>query len=391
MDIKKIILFSLLVALGTASFAQTSNLRKAKAGLLKHQELSKDEHLAQLAKGSLEEAKEAIDAAITHDKTKDDPETWTYYALIYAQLANRDKSAEAAETAEEGIKKAVALDTDGKNKENIEAAHGLLGQYKFGIGVTAFNDSDFQKAFTAFDSALQHLPGDTTLTYYSGMAASQAGDYQTAIERYKLLIPMKEFPERLGVLLDIPKFYFSLQDTASALEYAAKAVEEYPDNNAASLQHIQMNLMAGNFEEIIGNIENQIAKDPNDKLLYYYLGIAYGAADNNEKAIELYKKALEIDPDYLEANMNVSAMIINLVRDRLNALNADKTLSNDAYGLKLEELKDEMKAAVPYLEKVVALAPDDVDALKSLKSCFDFLQDEAKSAEIQAKIQALQQ
>ncbi|PRD55842.1 tetratricopeptide repeat protein [Sphingobacterium gobiense] len=395
MNIKKAILFSLLVVAGTTAFAQSSNLRKAKAGLQKFQELQGNnlpaEQLAQLGKKDLEDAKEAIDAAITHDKTKDNPETWTIYALVNANLATLEKSAEAEQAAEEGIQKATALDSDGKHKENITVAGQLLGQFNFGQGADAFNNQDYETAYTTFNRALHYLPGDTTLLYYSGLAAIQNQDYPNAIKRYEELIPQKEFSQHKAVMIDLPKLYLSTKDTTNALEYAAKAAAEYPEDNDASVQNIELNLMTGNEGKIISDIENQIAKDTDNKALYYYLGIAYSASENNDKAIEAYKKAVEIDPNYVEANKNASATIINSVRNQLNALNDDKTLSNNDYSTKVEELKEQIKVALPYLEKVVELDPKDVDALKSLKGYYDFQQNEEKSAETQAKIEALQQ
>lgn len=390
MNIKKAILFSLLVVAGTTAFAQTSNLRKAKAGLQKFQELQ-GAGSAELGKNSLESAKEAIDQAITHDKTKDNAETWTIYALVNANLATLEKSAEAVQAAEEGIKKATELDSDEKNKENIAVAGQLLGQFNFGQGADAFNSQKYDEAYAAFDQALRYLPGDTTLLYYSGLAAIQKQDYPNAIKRYEELIPQKEFSQHKSVMVDLPKLYLSAKDTTNALEYAAKAATEYPEDNDASVQNIELNLMTGNEDKIINDIENQIAKDADNKALHYYLGIAYSASNNNDKAIEAYKKAVEIDPNYVEANKNASATIINGVRDQLNALNEDKTLSNNDYSKRVEELKVQIKEALPYLEKVVELDPNDIDALRSLKGYYDFQQDEAKSAETQAKIEALQQ
>src|SRR5690606_34565126 len=126
MNLKKVILFSLLVAGGTTAFAQNSNLRKAKTGLQEFQKLQGSniahEQLAQLGGKDLLSAKDDRDAEITHDKTKDNPETWIVYALIYSRLVNLEQSDEAEQTAEEGIRKAKELDSEEKNQENISIA-----------------------------------------------------------------------------------------------------------------------------------------------------------------------------------------------------------------------------------------------------------------------------
>ena len=395
MNIKKAIVFSLLVAAGTTAFAQSGNLRKAKAGLQKFQELQANnlpgEQLAQLAKKDLQTAKEAIDAATTHDKTKDNPETWTIYALINANLAVLGKSEDEVQAAETGIQKATELDTDGKNKENIDVAKQLLGQYSFGQGAEAFNSQDYKTAYSAFDKALAYRPGDTTLLFYSGLAASNLEDYQNAIAKFKDLVPEKEFSNHKLVMTELSRLSLLTADTTTALEYAGQAAADYPDDSDIATQNIQLNLIVGNEEKVISDIENQIAKQPDNKTLYYYLGIAYSATNDQEKAIAAYKKAVEIDPDYADANRNASATIINSVRDQLNQLNSDKSLSNSDYATKVAALKEKIKEALPYLEKVVESDPSDIDALRSLKGYYDFQQDEAKSAELQTKIEALQQ
>ncbi len=387
MNVKKAIVFSLLVAAGTTTFAQSGNLRKAKAALQKFEEL-KTAGSAELGKSNLDAAKEAIDLAVAHEKTKEDPDTWTVYALVNANLAATANAAEAATAAQEGIAKAKELDKEGKHAENIKVAGQVLGQFNFNQGVAAWEKQDFKTAYASFDQALTFLPGDTTLTYYSGLAAIQNQDYPNAIEKYKLLIPAKEFSSHKAVMVDLPKLYLSAKDTASAIEYAAQAAQAYPNDNDAAVQNIELNLIVGNEAKVVTDIESQIAKDSNNKSLYYYLGIAQSAANNNDKAIEAYKKAVAIDPNYSDANRNAAATIINGVRDQLNALNDDKSLSNTDYNTKVNALKEQIKEALPYLEKVVELNPADSDALRSLKGYYDFQQDEAKSAEIQAKIDA---
>jgi len=389
MILKKAIMFSLFVAAGsTATFAQTNNLRKAKSSLQKFEEL-KGAGSAALGKSNLTSAQEAIDLAIVHDKTKDDPETWTIYALVNANIATLDNLADAATKATNAIAKAKELDKEGKNASNIATASQMLGQYNFNQGVASWEKQDFKTAYEQFDKVLTYIPGDSTSTYYSGLAAIQNHDYTNAVAKYKLLVPVKEFSAHKSIVVDLPKLYLSLKDTTSALEYAALAAKDYPEDKDAAVQNIELNLIAGKEGKVINDIEAQIQKDPNNKSLYYYLGIAYSAAENNDKAVEAYKKAVAIDPNYADANKNAAATIINGVREKLNALNGDKTLSNNDYNRKVTELKEKIKEALPYLLKSVELDAKDVDALKSLKGYYDFQQDEAKSNELKAKIDAL--
>lgn len=390
MNLRKSILFAgVLFAAGTTTaMAQSGNIKKAKTNYTKFEEL-KAANTAALGKGNLTSAQEAIDAAVVHEKTQNDPEAWTVYSLVYANIANLDKNAEAATKAIEGIKKATELDTDKKHAENIKAAGQTLGQFRFNEGVAAWDKQDYQTAYKEFTGALDYLPGDTTLTYYSGLAAVQNKDYDNAIARYKALVPVKEYSAHKSIMIDLPKLYLSKQDTAAALASAAEAVSAYPNDNAAVVQNIELNLITGNEAKVVSDIEAQIAKDASNKNLHYYLGLAYSTSGQPEKALDAYKKALEIDPNYLEANTNAAVVIMNSGRDELIALNDDKTLQAKDYNAKVAALKEKIARALPYLQKSVEADPKNADALRNLKNFYDFMQDEAKSAETQAKIDAL--
>ncbi len=174
-----------------------------------------------------------------------------------------------------------------------------------------------------------------------------------------------------------------------AITAAAEAVAAYPNDNDAVVQNIELNLITGNEAKIVSDIESQVAKDPQNKSLHYYLGLAYGAAGDTEKSLASYQKALEIDPNYLEANTNAAVVIMNGGREELMKLNEDKSIPTTEYNKRVEGIKGKIAQAVPYLEKSVELDPKNVDALRNLKNYYDFMNDEAKSAEIQAKIEAL--
>lgn len=388
MDIKKAIIFSAIFAASTAAFAQSSNVKKAATNIQEYEKF-RGAGTPQLGTKFLTTAKEAIDLAVVHEKTKDNADAWTYYSLIYSNLANDNKSAEDAKKADEGIKTAKSLDKDGKNKENIGVAEQTLYAFNFNQGVGFWDAQDFKNAYNSFDQALVYVPGDTTLTYYAAIAAIQLQDYPKGIEKYKQLIDRKDFSSHKVVMVDLPKLYLSLQDTANAINYAGLAAKEYPNDNGAVTQNIELNLIVGNEAKIITDIENQITKDSGNKTLYYYLGLAKSASGKPLEALEAYKKAIAIDPNYSDANLNAAVVLVNSTRDEIQALNDDKTLTNNQYTTKLNALKDKIRPAEAYFLVPITNDPKNELALRGLKSLYDFLQEENKSKEIQAKIDAL--
>lgn len=387
MKTKNFVILFVFIAFSSTSFGQSSNLRKASSNIQKYDEL-RMAGTPQLGKSYLTAAKESIDAAITHDRTKDLAETWMYYALVYGNLASEEKNQEYADNTAQGIAKAKELDKDGKNADNILVAEQLLGAYNFNAGVGQWESQNYKGAYEAFTKALEYMPGDTTLTYYSGLAAIQNKEYEKGIAKYKELIEREDFSSHRVVMVDLPKLYLSLQDTASALEYAAKASEAYPDDKDAAVQNIELNLIAGNNEKIITDIQAQLAKDGQNKNLYYYLGLAESGNNNAEKALEAYQKALEIDPNYSDANLNAGVVLMNQVRDQLNDLNSSNVSASEQ-GAKLKVLKENLKPVEEYFSKVLEVEPENSSALRGLKNYYDFTENEEKSKELAERIENL--
>src|SRR5690554_4527901 len=131
MNVKSILL-GMLVLTSSAAFSQNSNLRKAKASYDKFNEV-KSIGSAELGAADLATAKEALEKAIEHEKTKDLAETWTYYALVNADLAlldSTDTGEQYIQTAAEAREKAVSLDEENENEQNLNILNSILAQYE---------------------------------------------------------------------------------------------------------------------------------------------------------------------------------------------------------------------------------------------------------------------
>lgn len=391
MKLKSILLGTLIIS-SSVAFAQTSNLRKAKSAYEKFNEV-KAIGSAELGASDLNAAKDALEKAIEHEKTNQLAETWTYYALINADLALMDsteKSEAYIQTAIEAREKAVSLDTDNENEDNLNILNSILAQHELNKGVAAWDSQDFASAYTAFDKGLNYLPGDTTLLYYSGLAAVNSQNFEGALEKYIELVPIDSFSNNKQIILDVSRIYLMEGDTTNAIKYAELGATKYPDDEDLATQNIELNLMAGNEEKTINTIESQIAKDPENRNLHYYLGIAYSAMDDIEKAEASYRKAVEIDPNYLDANINLGGLILNKGIDHFNTTN-NASLAQAEYEAEIQKAYDIFDTALPYLEKAVEVDSNSYLALTNLKKYYEIKEDEAKIAELQARIDALQQ
>lgn len=102
-----------------------------------------------------------------------------------------------------------------------------------------------------------------------------------------------------------------------------------------------------------------VAKAPQNKMAHYIKGVVLMDQGKDNEALECYQKALEIDPEFVEAVSNVGVVHFNEIRD----LNQKATTNNrdPKYKAQQQELKEKLTETRAYFEKVKELAPDKVD------------------------------
>ena len=213
-------------------------------------------------------------------------------------------------TAQEAYKKAQATDTKGENKKLIDDAMRNIATYDLNMGVKQYQSGKYDLAYTSFDNYRQYFPEDTNAILYTGLAAANAKNNDAAISNYKKLVTTK-YSKTVGVYSDLATLYLNKKDTASAIKIMDEATKKYPKNTELAKREIELNLQAGNKKEVVQKLETAIANDPKNKTLYYYAGLTYSSAKDYTKAQEFYQKALDIDPNYFEANLNMGYVIMS--------------------------------------------------------------------------------
>ena len=66
-----------------------------------------------------------------------------------------------------------------------------------------------------------------------------------------------------------------------------------------------------NYRQAAADLERALAMDPTYSQAAYYLGLTYNALFDEDKADLNFKKAIEIDPDYLEARSSYAGMLLD--------------------------------------------------------------------------------
>jgi tetratricopeptide (TPR) repeat protein len=391
MKIKSFILAAVFSASSLIAFAQKGEIASAKSNYEKYLGL-RDANSLMLAIPNLKLAKTSIDKAVVHPKTLEDPGAWTYKVLIYGEMALLDTiqatSKPLIEESKAAYKKAVEFDKAGENKANLDNANAtIFSQYELNIGVKAYQTNNFADAYVAFDNALAFRPGDTTITYYAGLSAINSKNYKAGIQKYETLIKTN-FSANTQIYLDLSRLYSMEGDTAKAIKMAAEGAAKYNDNQLAT-QEIELSLMSGKQKEVISKITDQAKKNPTNKLYPYYLGIAYSTIGENLKAEESYLQAIQIDPNFADAYINVGGVLLNKGINLFNEANKLPQNQQKEYEEMIKRANLEFDKSLPYLEKASVLDPKSRIALDNLKTYYIIRKNQAKADEISALIEKL--
>jgi len=139
-------------------------------------------------------------------------------------------------------------------------------------------------------------------------------------------------------------------------------------------------------------IDEAITRQPDNYELYYNAGLAEKDLKNDASAENYFKKSLELKPDYADALSSMADIYIN----KGNALNDEmnKLGNTKADNIKYDQLKEEKAklytTAAGYLEKVIAITPNDIKIMEVLKNIYGSLDEVEKFKALKDKIDSLE-
>ncbi len=147
-------------------------------------------------------------------------------------------------------------------------------------------------------------------------------------------------------------------------------------------------LSSRKFEEAKKKIDKQIVNFPNSSILFNILGAIFAEQNQATKAIENYKKAININPNYAQAynNLGIAFHKINNLDEAIeNYKKALKLKNNFAEALNnlgsaLKDLK-KYKESISYFEKSIQLKENYAEAFNGLASVYEEVRDNEKAIE----------
>jgi len=374
---KKLLSILLISASTFAAFGQNKNVTSAYMSM-------KD--------GDYGEAREFIDQATTHEKTMGDEKTWRYRGDIYYGIAQNEgdfgvTKATAVRTALESYLKAKELDEKERYLDKTRNGIALTQNLALNMGIQMYNEKRFEDSrdlfLVAAEGAEKMGVVDTLAIYNAGLAAEQAGDFDTAIREYYKAAETGY--NGANMYLYIANLYSKQDMDDKYIEVIQEGRKEYPDSADLILYELNYYLVNQKFDEAKENLLLALEKDPQNKQLHFSLGVVYDNLGEKDGAVAAYKKAIEIDPNYFDAVYNLGAFYFNEGVEIINV--ANEIESQKEYEAKIAEAEEVFKTAQPYLEKAHELDPEDRGALVSLQQLYARTGDIERATEMKKKLE----
>ena len=310
---------------------------------------------------------------------------------------------------------------DNRNSNYSVASDKLLMAYKMNeeknkdylyyAAGSAVNSKEYEKALDYYVELKENNYTGVIDEYY--ITNNETGEEEKVSEtEFDLLKSSKDYSNpRVGqtesrypeIVKNIALIYVQQGKNDIAIEAIKEARSIQPDDTSLILNEADLYIRISNnsddeserdlyrkkFKELM---ELAITKDPENGILYYNLGVISSEQGENNSALEYYKKAIEFKPDYVDAYLNLVAVILDGEQSIVDEMNNLGTSKKD--NIRYDELKVERenlyKECIPFLEKLIEVSPTNIDALNTLKNIYGVLGENEKFKDLSAKINEIQ-
>lgn len=360
---KKLMLIFLLAGLFSTGYSQNRNVVSA---------------FNYLKRDQLDKAKESIDPATTHEKTMNDPKTWYYSGNVYLAIHLTEEE-KYKNLHPNPLDKALAdyrrsLELDEKESYTKEVNERILfaaAQY-FDKGVKGYNQENYAEASAAFAQAAeissQYNIIDTVAMFYAAQGAYLSEDYETAREMFDEVVKLNyKEPSMYRMLAEIHKIE---GDTTMAINTIKKGREMYPDDFNLIVDAANIYLLTGQNEEALSVLEIAMEKDATNPSLFFAAGTIYDKMEDMDKAADMYAKAIEINPEYFDANYNLGTLYYNKAAEYIKEATNLPLNETKKYDELLAKGNEMMEKALPYFENAEKIQPTDITTLQTLREIY---------------------
>jgi len=288
------------------------------------------------------------------DKVVDYPLVKAYEAYVKASELDAKNSY---------TKKIKAGLTDISGKMNTEASFAY-SLHKYDVSLMYFETS----------LACSNHPTigiiDSLTTYNTALVARLARNNDKALEYFDKSINMGFYLDG-NVYANYATILNEKGNRAEAKDVLSKAFIKFPKNQFVLTGLINLYITdeeGGNLSEVLSYIKDAQENEPNNASLYNTEGVVYQNLNDEEKAMECFHKAIELDPNNYAYQYSVGASFFNKAVDIQIKMNEVDFLPEDQYAEMINGINNAFKNALPYMLKAHELMPSNKDIVESLRN-----------------------
>ena len=209
---------------------------------------------------------------------------------------------DALDLAAEAYAKALTLDP--KKEEDIRAALTRIadrlnysGSSWYTLGNLYRSSVDFEKSYKV-SKMIPGGKGDANALYNAGLTASMVGDYNRGAGLFQMVIDEK-FDNTADAYARLADCYDHLGKAEEQKATLEAGFAQFPENENILLGLINLSMKEGDPDYVLKLLAQAKEMDPANASLWYVEGNMYAKIKEYDKAVESYRKSVEIDPEYI--------------------------------------------------------------------------------------------
>lgn len=280
---------------------------------------------------------------------------------------------DAAEVSLAAYRKAIELDPKMERRVagNMKSAMNQLRQE----ADFAYIEGDLPLAARGFGKVYDNstppvFTPDTLAAFNAASLFTNLEDYDQAI-RYFLECLKYDFDDEGKVYSFLYNCYQAKGEKENAGAILERGVQKYPDN-AVLLENLIAFYHAEGKDpgQIVSITEQALAKDPNNPVYHYSMGILYKNLGEAEKAEASLKQAMELNPDDYAAGLHLAELYLTQAEKAQQAIQDIPVNEQARQDEKLAEMNDYYHRALPLLEKTHTSRPELLPVVETLRSIY---------------------
>ncbi|MDR1340605.1 MAG: tetratricopeptide repeat protein [Prevotellaceae bacterium] len=289
----------------------------------------------------------------------------------------------------EAYQRAKILDRNGKNSKKIAEGLDLLATLSKSTAFNKYYAGKLPESAELFklsiDCSSDPLVGevDSLAYYFVGVISSDIGRDSIAEQYLRRAISLG-YTEKGDAYAYLGKTLTNLERANEAREVLEKGFSLNPDNQQLIFSLINSYMAQGKDpKDIVPLIKKAQKAEPDNPGLYTVEGQLYEKTDDLETAVECFKKAVDIDPNYFYGYSALGLLYFNSGAKYTEQAVVEK--DNTEYERLLNLSDNQLVMALPFLEKAFDLSKDNmtlakpvIQALKDINFRFRYKGDSFK-------------